>query len=49
MKGFRRAVAYFEEAVAIQPDFAEAHAALALAQRRIPQAGPLDLGVLSKG
>jgi len=41
-EGFRRAVAYFEEAVGIQPDFAEAHAALALAQLQFLFGGPLS-------
>ena len=41
-EGFRRAVAYFEEAVAIQPDFAEAHAALAVAQLQFLYDGPLS-------
>ncbi len=41
-EGFRRAVAYFEEAVAIQPDFAEAHAQLALAQLQFLFGGPLS-------
>ena len=40
--GFRRAVAYFEEAVAIQPDFAEAYAALARAQVQFLFTGPLS-------
>jgi TolB-like protein/DNA-binding winged helix-turn-helix (wHTH) protein/Flp pilus assembly protein TadD len=39
---FRTAVAYFEEAVARQPDFAEAHAALAQAQVQFLHAGPLS-------
>ena len=39
-EGFRTAVAYFEEAVAIQPDFAAAHAALAQAQLQFLFAGP---------
>ena len=30
-EGFSRAVAYFEQAVTLQPDFAEAHAILAVA------------------
>ena len=42
MKGSDRAVAYFEEAVAIQPDFAEAHAALAFAQLQFLFGGPLS-------
>jgi TolB-like protein/DNA-binding winged helix-turn-helix (wHTH) protein/Flp pilus assembly protein TadD len=41
-EGFRRAVSYFEEAVAIQPDFAEAHAALAVAQLQFLFGGPLS-------
>ena len=40
--GFRRAVAYFEEAVAIQPDFGEAYAALARAQVQFLFTGPLS-------
>ena len=39
---FRRAVGYFEEAIAIQPDFAEAHAALALAQLQFLFGGPFS-------
>lgn len=38
--GFRRAVAYFEQAIAIQPDFGEAHAELALAQFQFVFSGP---------
>jgi TolB-like protein/Tfp pilus assembly protein PilF len=41
-EGFRRAVAYFEEAVLIQPDYADAHAALALAQLQFLFGGPLS-------
>ena len=41
-EGFRTAVAYFEQAIARQPDFAEAHAALALAQHQFLFAGPLS-------
>jgi DNA-binding winged helix-turn-helix (wHTH) protein/Tfp pilus assembly protein PilF len=41
-EGFRRAVAYFEEAVAIQPDFAEAYAALALVQTQFLFGGPFS-------
>ena len=41
-EGFRRAVAYFEEAVLIQPDFAEAHGALAFAQLQFLFGGPLS-------
>ena len=41
-EGFRRAVAYFEEAIAIQPDFAEAHAAMAFAQLQFLFGGPLS-------
>jgi TolB-like protein/DNA-binding winged helix-turn-helix (wHTH) protein/tetratricopeptide (TPR) repeat protein len=40
--GFRTAVGYFEEAVAIQPDFAEAYAALALTQVQFLYGGPLS-------
>jgi tetratricopeptide (TPR) repeat protein len=39
-EGFRRAVGYLEEAVAIQPDFAEAHAELALVQVQFLYGGP---------
>jgi tetratricopeptide (TPR) repeat protein len=39
---FCAAVAYFEEAVARQPDFAEAHAALAQAQVQFLHVGPLS-------
>lgn len=41
-EGFRTAVAYFDEAIGIQPDFAEAHAALALARLQFLYAGPLS-------
>lgn len=41
-EGFRRAVGYFEEAVAIQPDFADAHASLALAQLQFLFGGPVS-------
>ena len=41
-EGFQRAVAYYDEAVRIQPDFAEAHAALALAQLQFLHGGPLS-------
>jgi TolB-like protein/DNA-binding winged helix-turn-helix (wHTH) protein/Flp pilus assembly protein TadD len=41
-EGFRRAVTYFEEAVRVQPDFAEAHAALAFAQLQFLFGGPLS-------
>ena len=40
--GFRHAVAYFEDAVARQPDFAKAHAALAQAQLQFLFGGPLS-------
>ena len=39
--GFRTAVAYFEQAVAIQPDFGEAYAELALVQVQFLFGGPL--------
>ena len=39
-EGFRRAVAYFEEAIAIQPDFAEAYAELAIVQVQFLYGGP---------
>ena len=39
-EGFSRAVAYFEQAVTLQPDFAEAHAALAVAQLQFLFGGP---------
>jgi TolB-like protein/DNA-binding winged helix-turn-helix (wHTH) protein len=41
-EGFQRAVAYYDEAIRIQPDFAEAHAALAVAQLQFLQGGPLS-------
>ncbi len=41
-EGFRTAVAYFEQAIARQPDFAEAYAALAQAQHQFLFAGPLS-------
>jgi TolB-like protein/DNA-binding winged helix-turn-helix (wHTH) protein len=41
-EGFRNAVGYFEEAIARQPDFAEAHAALAQAQHQFVWGGPLS-------
>jgi TolB-like protein/DNA-binding winged helix-turn-helix (wHTH) protein len=41
-EGFRTAVAYFEQAIARQPDFAEAYANLALAQHQFLFAGPLS-------
>jgi TolB-like protein/DNA-binding winged helix-turn-helix (wHTH) protein/Tfp pilus assembly protein PilF len=41
-EGFRTAVAYFEEAIARQPDFAEAYAALAQAQHQFLFVGPLS-------
>ena len=41
-EGFRTAVAYFEQAIAKQPDFAEAYAALSIAQRQFLCAGPLS-------
>lgn len=40
--GFRTAVGYFEEAIAIQPDFAEAYSALALTQVQFLYGGPLS-------
>jgi TolB-like protein/DNA-binding winged helix-turn-helix (wHTH) protein/Flp pilus assembly protein TadD len=40
--GLRRAVGYFEEAIAIQPDFAEAYAALALSQVQFLYGGPFS-------
>jgi TolB-like protein/DNA-binding winged helix-turn-helix (wHTH) protein/Flp pilus assembly protein TadD len=42
VEGFRTAVAYFKEAVARQPDFAEAHAAMGLTQAQFLYAGPLS-------
>jgi TolB-like protein/DNA-binding winged helix-turn-helix (wHTH) protein/tetratricopeptide (TPR) repeat protein len=41
-EGFRTAVAYFDEAVARQPDYAEAYAALAHTQLRFLFTGPLS-------
>ncbi len=41
-EGFRRAVAYFEAAIAMQPDFAEAYAALALVQTQFLFGGPFS-------
>ena len=41
-EGFRTAVAYFEQAIARQPDFAEAYGNLALAQHQFLFAGPLS-------
>jgi TolB-like protein/DNA-binding winged helix-turn-helix (wHTH) protein/Flp pilus assembly protein TadD len=41
-EGFRAAVAYFEEAIDRQPDFAPAYAALAQAQHQFLFAGPLS-------
>jgi DNA-binding winged helix-turn-helix (wHTH) protein/tetratricopeptide (TPR) repeat protein len=41
-EGFTRAVAYLEEAVTLQPDFTEGHAALALAQLQLLFGGPLS-------
>jgi TolB-like protein/DNA-binding winged helix-turn-helix (wHTH) protein/tetratricopeptide (TPR) repeat protein len=41
-EGFRTAVAYFEDAVALQPDYAEAYAALAHTQLRFLFTGPLS-------
>ncbi len=40
--GFRTAVGYFEQAIARQPDFAEAHAALAQAQLQFLFGGPVS-------
>jgi tetratricopeptide (TPR) repeat protein len=40
-ESFRRAVAYFEQAIAIQPDFGEAYAELALVQVQFLFGGPL--------
>jgi serine/threonine-protein kinase len=40
--GFRRAVSYFEQAIAIQQDFGEAHAELALAQLQFLFTGPVS-------
>jgi TolB-like protein/DNA-binding winged helix-turn-helix (wHTH) protein/Flp pilus assembly protein TadD len=39
---FSRAVGYFEQAIAIEPDFAEAHAALALTQMQFLFGGPFS-------
>jgi TolB-like protein/DNA-binding winged helix-turn-helix (wHTH) protein/Tfp pilus assembly protein PilF len=39
-EGFRRAVAYLEEAITIQPDFAEAYAELAIVQVQFLYGGP---------
>ena len=39
---FSRAVGYFEQAIAIEPDFAEAHAALALTQLQFLFGGPFS-------
>jgi TolB-like protein/DNA-binding winged helix-turn-helix (wHTH) protein len=39
-EGFRRAVGYLEEAIAIQPDFAEAYAELAMVQVQFLYGGP---------
>ena len=41
-EGFRRAVGYLEEAVAIQPDFSAAHAELALVQVQFLFGGPFS-------
>jgi len=41
-EGHRRAIAYFEEAVARQPDFAEAYAALARTQQQFLFGGPVS-------
>jgi TolB-like protein/DNA-binding winged helix-turn-helix (wHTH) protein/Flp pilus assembly protein TadD len=41
-EGFRTAIAYFKEAVARQPDFAEAYAELGLTQTQFLYAGPLS-------
>jgi TolB-like protein/DNA-binding winged helix-turn-helix (wHTH) protein len=40
--GFRTAVAYFEEAIARQPDFAAAYAAMAQAQLQLLFSGPMS-------
>ncbi len=40
VEGFGRAVGYFEEAIAIQPDFAEAYAELAMVQVQFLFGGP---------
>ena len=39
---FSRAVGYFEQAIAMEPDFAEAHAALALTQMQFLFGGPFS-------
>ena len=41
-EGYRAAVGYYEQAIAKQPDFAEAHAALAFAQFQFLFGGPLS-------
>jgi TolB-like protein/Tfp pilus assembly protein PilF len=41
-EGFQRAVAYFEKAVAIQPDFAQAYGELALTQVQFVFGGPFS-------
>lgn len=41
-EGFRRAVDYFDHAIALQPDFARAYAALGLAQLQFLWVGPLS-------
>ncbi len=41
-EGFRDAVVYFEQAIAKQPDFADAHAALAHSQLQFLYGGPLS-------
>lgn len=41
-EAFRRAIAYFEQAIAIQPNFAEAYAELALTQLQFLFTGPLS-------
>ena len=41
-EGFRRAVGYLDEAIAIQPDFAEAYAELAIVQLQFLYGGPLS-------
>ena len=41
-EGFQRAVAYFEKAIAIQPDFAEAYGELALTQVQFVFGGPFS-------
>jgi DNA-binding winged helix-turn-helix (wHTH) protein/Flp pilus assembly protein TadD len=42
VEGFQRAVGYFEQAIALQPDFADAYAGLATAQLQFLWAGPLS-------